>query len=43
MSINSREYVEKRNGGYYVVGSRVSLDSIIYEFLEAGRFAGEHR
>ncbi len=34
MSVKTREYVEKRNGGYYVVGSRVSLDSIIYEFLE---------
>ena len=26
-----RECVEKRNGGYYVAGSRVSLASIIYE------------
>ena len=34
MSINTREYVEKRNGRYYVVGSRVSLESIIYEFLD---------
>jgi len=29
-----REYVEKRNGGYYLVGSRVSLESVIYEFLD---------
>jgi uncharacterized protein (DUF433 family) len=29
----SKEYVEKRNGGYYITGSRVSLDSIVYEFL----------
>jgi uncharacterized protein (DUF433 family) len=29
----SKEYVEKRDGGYYVAGSRVSLDSIVYEFL----------
>jgi uncharacterized protein (DUF433 family) len=28
----SKEYVEERNGGYYVVGSRVSLDSIVYSF-----------
>lgn len=28
-----KEYVETRNGGYYVAGSRVSLDSIVYEFL----------
>ena len=29
----AKEYVEKRNGGYYIAGSRVSLDSIVYEFL----------
>jgi uncharacterized protein (DUF433 family) len=29
-----REYVEKRNGGYYLVDSRVSLESVIYEFLD---------
>ena len=34
MSVKNREYVEKRNGGYYLVGSRVSLESIIYEFLD---------
>lgn len=28
----AREYVEERNGGYYVAGSRVSLDSIAYAF-----------
>jgi len=27
-----REYVEERNGGYYIAGSRVSLDSIVYAF-----------
>lgn len=27
-----REYVEERNGGYYVVGTRISLDSVIHEF-----------
>jgi uncharacterized protein (DUF433 family) len=26
------EYIERRNGGYYVAGSRVSLASIVYEF-----------
>jgi uncharacterized protein (DUF433 family) len=30
----TREYVEKRNGGYYVIGSRVSLESIIYPFVD---------
>lgn len=29
-----QEYVEKRGTGYYFVGSRVSLDSVIYEFLK---------
>jgi uncharacterized protein (DUF433 family) len=28
----AKEYVEQRNGGYYIAGSRVSLDSIVYEF-----------
>ena len=29
-----REYVEQRNGGYYVAGTRVSLDSLIQCFNE---------
>ena len=28
------EYVERRNGGYYVKGTRVSLDSIVYSFQD---------
>jgi uncharacterized protein (DUF433 family) len=28
------EYVEQRNGGYYVAGTRVSLDSVVYAFLD---------
>ena len=27
-------YVEQRNGGYYVAGTRVSLDSVVYRFNE---------
>jgi uncharacterized protein (DUF433 family) len=27
------EYVDQRNGGYYVQGTRVSLDSVVYAFL----------
>ena len=27
-------YVEERNGGYYVRGSRVSLDSIVYSWQQ---------
>ena len=30
----AREYVEQRNGGYGIAGSRVSLESIIVPFLE---------
>lgn len=26
------EYVEERNGGYYVAGTRISLDSVVYSF-----------
>lgn len=29
----SGEYVEQRDGGYWVQGTRVSLDSIVYAFL----------
>jgi len=27
-----REYIEQRNGGYYVAGTRISLDSVVYAF-----------
>jgi uncharacterized protein (DUF433 family) len=27
-------YVEQRNGAYWVQGTRVSLDSVVYRFLE---------
>lgn len=30
--METSSYVEQRNGGYYVAGSRVSLDSIVYSF-----------
>lgn len=29
-----REYIEERNGGLYLVGTRVSLDSIVYCFKD---------
>lgn len=29
----ANQYVELRNGGYYILGTRVSLDSIVYDFL----------
>ena len=30
----AKEYIEKRGAGYYVVGNRVSLDSIVHAFLD---------
>lgn len=30
----AREYVEKREGGYSICGSRVSLESIVIPFLD---------
>ena len=33
-----RSYIEQRDGGFWIEGSRVSLDSIVYRFLE-GRTA----
>jgi uncharacterized protein (DUF433 family) len=30
----NRQYVEHRDGAYWVTGSRVSLDSIVYAFLD---------
>ena len=28
-----REYIQQRDGGYYFLESRVSLESVVYEFL----------
>jgi uncharacterized protein (DUF433 family) len=28
-----KQYVEKRDGGYWIAGSRISLDSVVYAFL----------
>ena len=28
------EYIEERDGGYYMVGTRISLDSVVYCFNE---------
>lgn len=29
---NNRSYVDHRDGGYWLAGSRVSLDSVVYAF-----------
>ena len=34
----SSEYVEVRNGGFYVAGTRIGLDVVIYDF-QSGRSA----
>ena|SRR5947209_1415029 len=30
----SREYVEQRDGGYWIAGKRISLASVVYEFRD---------
>jgi uncharacterized protein (DUF433 family) len=30
----TREYIERRNEGYYVAGTRVSLESVVRQFRE---------
>ncbi len=30
----AQEFIERRDGGYYFVGSRVSLDPVVYQFLQ---------
>jgi uncharacterized protein (DUF433 family) len=30
----AKEYVEYRDSGYWIAGTRVSLDSVVYAFLE---------
>ncbi len=34
----TNEYVEVRNGGYYVAGTRIGLDVVVYDFRD-GRSA----
>jgi uncharacterized protein (DUF433 family) len=32
----TNEYVEIRNGGYYVAGTRIGLDVVVYDFPRGG-------
>jgi hypothetical protein len=32
----TNEYVEVRNGGYYVAGTRIGLDVVVYDFRRDG-------
>ncbi len=36
------EYIEQRHGGYYVAGTRISLDSVVHSFNE-GQSPGPFR
>jgi uncharacterized protein (DUF433 family) len=29
-----RDFIERRGDGYYFIGSRVSLESVVYQFLQ---------
>ena len=29
----AKDYIEQRDGGYWIAGTRVSLDSLVYAFL----------
>jgi uncharacterized protein (DUF433 family) len=33
ISTPTKNYVEYRNQGYWIVGTRISLDSVVYDFL----------
>jgi uncharacterized protein (DUF433 family) len=30
----AKDYIEQRNGGYFIEGTRISLDSVVYAFLK---------
>jgi uncharacterized protein (DUF433 family) len=30
----AQEFIEQRGNGYYFIGSRVSLESVVYQFLQ---------
>lgn len=32
--MNQPDYIEQRDKGYWILGTRVSLDSVVYRFLE---------
>jgi uncharacterized protein (DUF433 family) len=36
----AKDYIENRDAGYYLIGSRVSLDSIVYAFLDGNSAEG---
>ncbi|MGA3043425.1 MAG: DUF433 domain-containing protein [Bryobacteraceae bacterium] len=36
------EYIDERNGGYYVAGTRISLDSVVYSLRRGNSPGGIH-
>lgn len=30
----AQQFIEQRGGGYYFIGSRVALESVVYQFLQ---------
>lgn len=32
MAVMKKNYVDKRDGGYWIAGTRISLDSVVYAF-----------
>lgn len=33
-AISTRPYIEQRNGGYYIINTRIALDSVVYVFRQ---------
>lgn len=31
--VEAKQYIEQRDGGYWIKGTRISLDSVVYAFL----------
>jgi uncharacterized protein (DUF433 family) len=34
MPVTEKRYVEERDGGYYICGTRISLASVVYAYLD---------
>ncbi len=36
MQVATKTYIERRDGGYWITGTRISLDSVIYAYRSGG-------
>lgn len=43
MQVASKTYVEQRDGGYWITGTRISLDSVIYAYQSGAAPESIHR